>query len=129
MPFGEGFFNNAKSKRMSKKIETPVKSDWFYADDNEKEMGIETIEYENGGKSKRVTLSDGRVAISRRLKGKDREQIKRLAGGDGAGKMQDAVIALSTKINDKDMVMEDLDTLWYDDVTKVQTIALSINFM
>lgn len=107
---------------------TPKAGEWFTEDEGDEAMGVETFHYENGGKSKRCTLSTGAVAISRRLKGNSRIAITRIVGKD-TNKIQDAVVAVSTKIDGKDIVMEDLDNLWYDDLMKVQTMAASINFL
>lgn len=100
---------------------------WNFASKEDEAMGIETIVYENGGVSKRCKLSDGRTAICRRLKGKDRLIIKRVCG-DQKDKFEDALIAVSTKIDDKDIVMEDLDNLWFDDAMTLQTMATTLNF-
>ena len=100
---------------------------WHFTSEEDKAMGIETCLYENGGISKRCTLSDGRTAVCRRLKGKDRSLIKRICG-DQKDKFEDALIAVSTKIDDKDIVMEDLDALWFDDAMTLQTMATTLNF-
>lgn len=111
-----------------KKAAEEKKEVWFFEGEEDQVMGIETINYENGGVSKRCKLKDGREAISHLLKGKDRVMLKRITGGE-ASKMQDAVVALSTKIDGKAIVVEDLDEMWFNDLTKVQSMATSINFL
>lgn len=119
----------------TQKIEAPKKKvyetkvgEWFTESEKDEAMGIETMCYENGSLCKRCTLNDGRVAVSRLLKGKDRTYLSRITGGDST-KVQDAIVAMSTKINDKDLIIEDLDELWFNDFTKIQVMASSINFM
>lgn len=101
---------------------------WFFENEEDEAMGIETFSYPNGGISKRCKLKDGREAVSHLLKGKDRINIKRITGGK-AEMVQDAVIALSTKIDGKAIVIEDIDELWFNDLTKIQSMASTINFM
>lgn len=107
---------------------TKKPGEFYFENEEDKTMGIETCDYENGSKVKRCTLSDGRIAISRRLKGKDRLLIKRLIG-DQKERMEDAVTALSTKIDDKEIVFEDIDNLWFNDAMAIQTMATMLNFM
>jgi len=107
--------------------QTPAIGEWHTANEADAAMAIETCIYENGNISKRCTLSDGKVAICHRLKGKDRTLIKRLAGDD-KNKFEDALIAVSTKIDGKDIVMEDLDALWFNDAMQLQTMATTLNF-
>lgn len=106
----------------------PKKDEWFVESEADETMGIETFHYENGAITKRCKLKNGSVAVCNLLKGKDRTNISRITGGD-ATKAQDAIIALATKINDKPIVIEDMDNLWFNDFTKIQMMATSINFM
>jgi hypothetical protein len=99
---------------------------WQFENDTDKELGIETITYPNGARSKRCKLSDGKEVVTRMLKGKDAKDIQRLTDKD-AEKFQHAIIAVSTKIDDKAIVIEELDELWYADYTKILAMA-SINF-
>ena len=101
---------------------------WFTEDETDEAMGIETMHYANGAIVKKCKLKDGRVAQSRLLKGKDRVMLKRITGDDSS-KVQDAIIALSTTINEKPLIIEDIDDLWFNDLTKIQAMASSINFM
>lgn len=106
----------------------PKVEDWFFEHEQDEDMGIETIHYANGGISKRCKLRDGRLAVSHLLKGKDIAIVKRITGGDSS-KFQSAVVALSTKINDKSIVIEDVDELWFNDASKINTMASAINFL
>jgi hypothetical protein len=107
------------------KAETGV---YHFEDAQDETMEIWTKNYENGSKTKRCALSDGRIANCRRLKGKDNALIQRLTNSDSA-KVQLAVAALSTQIDDKDVVIEDLEGLWYNDFTKILAMSSSINFL
>lgn len=107
---------------------SPKQNEWFIESEADETMGIETFHYDNGAITKRCKLKDGRVAVCHLLKGKDRVNISRITGGD-ASKAQDAIVALATKINDKPIVIEDMDNMWFNDFTKVQMMATSINFM
>ena len=120
---------------MKKEEKSPViipveqaKNIWFTEDETDEAMGIETMHYDNGGVSKKCVLKDGRIVHTWLLNGKDRVMLKRITNGDSS-KVQDAIIALSTTINDKALVIEDIDELWFNDLTKIQTMASSINFM
>lgn len=104
----------------------PDNDGWFYADDADKEMGIETKTYDNGQKMKRGTLSDGRKVMVKRLKGFDAQEIRRQLDGKSEN-YQGAVIARSTTINDQKIVIEDLNSLWLDDYTKIAAMS-DINF-
>jgi hypothetical protein len=101
---------------------------WFTEDETDDAMGIETFLHNDGGISKRCKLKDGRQVVCHSLKGKDSVNIKRITGGDSS-KVQDAVTALSTRIDDKPIVIEDLSELWFNDYTKVQMMCSSINFL
>jgi len=101
---------------------------WFIEDEGDEMMGIETMHYENGSIVKRCKLRDGRQAVSRLLKGKDRVLLNRIADGKQE-KYRDAVIVVSTKIDEKQMIVEDLDEFWFNDLNKIQAMATSINFM
>jgi exopolysaccharide biosynthesis protein len=115
--------NNIQKKTYEVKT-----NEWFIEDETDEVMNIETFIDDKGGKKKRCTLSDGRIAESRKLKGKDSNMIKRITNND-VNKIQDAVTALSTKISDKDIVLEDLQELWFSDYTKLNAMAASLNFM
>lgn len=119
--------NNSDLAVKSNPYEEKIGED-YTASEADEAMGIKTRKYENGSITKSCVLSDGRKAVCRRLRGKDRIIIKRIIG-DNKERMEDAVIAVSTKIDDKDLVLEDIDELWFNDATVLQAMALSINFM
>lgn len=101
---------------------------WFYEDESDETMGIKTMTYPNGSKIKMAVLSDGRTAQCRKLKGKDQMAIQRITDGDKT-KLQNALASIATKIDDKPIVVEDLDELWYPDYTKIIAMSSNINFL
>lgn len=119
--------NNTTAANDLAKQEYEIKV-WYYESTDDEAMGIMTMRYENGSIVKRTTLKDGRVAICRQLRGVDRHIVNRVSGGDPK-KQADAVTALSTKIDDKDIVIEDLDLLLYSDVQKIAVMSAMLNFM
>lgn len=107
--------------------EVPVTEEgWGYANDNDKLLGIESKEYDNGQRMRRSKLSDGRIAVARRLKGKDGDEIQRMISGN-ADKYKDAVIAKCVTIDGNPIVMEDLSEMWLEDVNAITMLA-SVNF-
>lgn len=105
---------------------TPGEDKWEFASEEDQVLGIETCRYENGQTLKRVKLSDGRIAIARRMKGKDAKFINRKTGGD-TEKFQNAMASECVEIDGKKLTPEELDELWYEDYTNIMSIA-SVNF-
>lgn len=100
--------------------------DWKFEDDADKEMGIETKRYPNGQVLKRCKLSDGREAVARRLKGNDGREVSRLTAGE-QDKYRVAIAAMCVTVNGEKVTPEEIDDLWFDDVTRITMLA-SINF-
>jgi len=98
-----------------------------FEDANDEAMGIETISYPNGGKSKRVVLSDGRIAITRRVKGKDMIEAGKLAG-QSVEKVNAAVAAVATKIDDQPLILDDLLNMWGMDFALISAMSNNLNF-
>lgn len=111
---------------MKKTIEQPDEKKWVFESEEDKLLGIETWQGATGEKEKRVSLSDGRTAVARRLKGKDAHFVQRHTDGNPE-KFQDAIMALCITIDGEKIIMEELEEMWYDDFTKLQAIA-AINF-
>lgn len=111
---------------MAQKRTTPEKSEWVFENEKDDLFKVETKRYDNGQVMKRCTLSDGRVAISRKLKGSDLKEVRRLTGGDSE-KYQNAIVAKCVTLDDKPITIEEIDDLWMDDATKIVMMA-SINF-
>jgi hypothetical protein len=100
---------------------------FIYEDEADKEMGVETASYENGGKVKRVTLSDGRVALVRRLKGRDMKQVEILTGNARENALP-ALMAVSTKVADRQLTLEEIEDLWAPDYNKLRLANVALNF-
>lgn len=101
--------------------------DHFYESAVDEEMGIETITYPNGGKSKRAVLSDGRVAITRRIKGKDMIEAGKLANG-AQEKVRSAMASVATKIDGMPLFHDDLLNMWSNDFSVINAMSNDLNF-
>lgn len=101
--------------------------DHFFESAQDELMKVETISYPNGGKSKRAVLSDGRIAVSRRLKGHDMVEASKVAAGNQE-KVQPAVAAIATKVNDQPIVIEQLLDMWGDDFNVIKYMSSDLNF-
>lgn len=105
--------------------EEPVK--FFFENEEEKAMGIETATYPNGNIVKRVKLSDGREAIVRELTGKDMKRSDIIAGGKQENAIP-ALMSLSTKIDGFEIPMEDYDRMKAKDYAKIKFATTLLNF-
>ncbi len=111
---------------MAEEIKTN-EPQWATESESDRLFEIETKRYENGQILKRCKLSDGRVAESRRLKGNDGRQIKRLTDGKEE-EYQSAVVVMCVTIDGKKVTIEEIQDLWLDDYTKLIMLA-SANFL
>lgn len=105
----------------------PTSDGYFFENDTDEAMSIETTTHENGNQSKRIKLSDNRIAIVRELKGSEVEQTSRLH----QGKEELAVMAtatLATKINGEKVIMEELADMRGRDYNKIRTAVAQLNF-
>jgi len=121
--------NNAGDTAEAKTYPTPPNSDGFFFEDETNEvMAIESQTYENGKEVRRVTLSDKRVAIVRQLTGKEMgTDVTRLIGKD-QDNYQYAMVAVSTKIDDKGLTIEDVMEMLGKDYIKLQVANSQVNF-
>jgi hypothetical protein len=113
-------------KKEVKQTDTILEPEFYFEDEADKEMGIQTRDYPNGSKIKQVKLKDGRIAVCRMLRGKDFKNIQRLTNGN-KDEFQNAIIATSVMIDDKPIVKEDLAEMLFPDYTTLLAIS-SINF-
>ena len=111
------------------KIYPLATSDGFYYDDNTNEsMGIESQKYENGKEVRRVSLSNGLKAIVRQLTGNEiGKEVVRITGKN-QDDYQFAMVAVSTKIDDRGMTIEDVKEMLGKDYLKLQVANSQINF-
>lgn len=116
-----------------KKYPTQPDTDgFFYEDKDEEARGISTKIYDNNNPVKRVFLSDGRPAIVRRLKGRDIISAPNLIGNvkeAGQSAIMGAIAAMATKVDNVQLVYEDLLDYWASDYNKISQASLLINFI
>lgn len=110
---------------MTEKIEQTEK--FIFENEDDKTLGIETANYDNGGKVKRITLSTGEIALVRKLKGSDMRQVDMITGTKRENALP-ALMAVATKINDRPIVMEELDNFWAPDYNKIKMAVTELNF-
>lgn len=100
---------------------TPANEDgFFYQNKEEQEAEILTKEYENGSKVKKLTLSNGKEAFIRMLKGRDFIETKKRIQADNTADVETIGLSLATKIDDKQQPTEYyLDDLYQADYLKL----------
>lgn len=108
---------------------TPTDSDGFFFEDEMNEgMQIESKKYENGNEVRRVTLSNGTVCIVRELTGKEiGMDVARLTGGN-KDNYQFAMVAVATKFGEQGKTLEDILDMKGKDYTRLQAANSQINF-
>lgn len=115
-------------------METLTKTDnWFFEDDSDKELGIETLIYDNQSKVKRAKLSDGKtLAVARELKGRDMKQVDRICNGKKdeylPALMITAVKSVDESGAESNWTLEELDDLKGKDYTTIKVLATTLNF-
>lgn len=75
-----------------------------------------------------ITLSDGRVCVIRKGKGKDAVEAMKVAGTDSSNFIF-ALMSRVTTIDGNPIVMEDLEELPLPDVMHMQEVFSQINFL
>lgn len=108
---------------------TPNDEGFYYATEDEQSLGITTKDYDNGSTVKQVTLSDGAVAIVRRLKGRDFVDTKKAVQNNNSLDFETVNMAQGTTIDGKKHPPEYfLDDLYQVDYSKVMAAFASVNF-
>jgi hypothetical protein len=105
----------------------PTTDDFFFLDDTDEAMCVETKKYENGNEVKRITLSSGKVAVVRELKAWEIEESSRLHQNDKEKYIM-AIAALATAIDNEKVIYEDLRQMKGKDWTKIKYAVASTNF-
>lgn len=120
--------NNNNSAADAVVYPKPTSDGFFFSDDTNEAMGIESQVYDNGKEVRRVTLSDKRIAIVRQLTGKEMgADVPRLAGKSQED-VQFAMVAIATKIDDKGLPIEEVKEMLGKDYVKLQSANSQINF-
>jgi len=116
--------NNAEAKTYP----LPTSDGFFFEDEINETMGIESQVYENGKEVRRVTLSNGTKCIVRQLTGKEiGTDVQRLTG-TSQDNYQYAMVSVSTKFGDAGKTMEDIMDMLGKDYLKLQVANSQINF-
>jgi RNase P/RNase MRP subunit p29 len=100
---------------------------YVYTSESDEAFGIETKVYENGNETKRITLSDKRIAIVRELKGFEIESADRLHEHKQHLYLP-ALASLSVTIDGKPILMEDFQQTKGKDYNKIRTAVALLNF-
>lgn len=100
---------------------------FYYADQEDQAMGVETKKYDNGNEVMRIRLSDGRVALVRELKAWEVEESEKFH----ENKTKQVVMGLATlatKIDDKTCAFEDFKFMKGRDWVKIKYAVSLLNF-
>lgn len=100
---------------------------YFFESAEHEAISLETKIHENSRPVHRVKLSDGRVAVIRKLKGKDVELTNRIHQGDDKLVIP-SIIAVATTIDGENKVMEDFLEMDAPDYNKIRQANLRLNF-
>ncbi len=118
-----------EQKILEQSYPTKPDSDGFYfEDETDESMQVMTKVYENENAIMKVLLRRGRIAIVRELTGDEILTASKPAGKDQA-KVQPAIAAYATKIDDKPLLMEDLLAMKAKDYLKIMYASNALNFI
>ena len=121
-----------KTKIMETEINYPTLPDadgFYFENENEELLAITTKEYENGNLVKKVPLKKGRFAIVRELDQKEMKKVREIAGdGKDQQRFSASMIAMCTRIDDKDLIMEDVLEYKAKDFGRISMAAQALNF-
>jgi hypothetical protein len=106
----------------------PTEDGYFYEDDTDEALNIETKTYENGRQVKRVVLSDKSIAIVRELNGAEMEGVSKAINKKEEGKYLMAVCMFATTINGGKVTMDELEQMRGRDYNRIRTACATINF-
>lgn len=103
-------------------------SDGFsYLSEEDEALSIESKTHENGGRVKRVLLSDGKKAIIRVLKAWEVEETQRFHKNNQELMLM-AIATKATKIDDKSVAFEDIKNLDAPDWISIKGAVALLNF-
>ncbi len=106
----------------------PNSDGFFFEDEGNEALGIESKVYENGNEIRRVKLSNGKIAIVRELTGLETGLgVQRLCG-DKQENYLFALISIATKVDDTGYTMEEIKEMRGKDFRKLQVASGQVNF-
>ncbi len=108
----------------------PDSNGFYFEDENEELLNIKTKEYDNGNLIKQVELKKGKIAIVRELDRKESKKAYEIAGEwkEDKDRLATALIAVSTKIDDKEILMEDVLLFKAKEFNRLSIATQSLNF-
>ncbi len=108
----------------------PDSNGFYFEDENEELLNIKTKEYDNGNLIKQVELKKGKIAIVRELDRKESKKAYEIAGEwkEDKDRLAAALIAVSTKIDDKEILMEDVLLFKAKEFNRLSIATQSLNF-
>lgn len=120
--------NNAGKNAAVKSYPLATADGFFFEDESNEQMHIESHTYENGKEVRRVTLSDGTVCMVRQLTGKEiGTDVTRLTGKN-QDNYQYAMVSVATKFGDAGKTLEEIQEMLGKDYIKLQVANSQINF-
>lgn len=107
----------------------PDKDGYFYATPEEEEQQIRTKRYDNGATTKTLSLSDGRVAVVRKLRGRDFVETSKVIRNNNSMDFETTNMSQAVEIDGKKQPPEFyLDDLFQMDYAKLMVAFSSLNF-
>ena len=107
----------------------PDADGFYFENENDEVMDILTKEYDNGNLIKKVPLRKNRFAIVRELDQKEMKKVREIAGdAKDQQRLTAAMIALCAKIDDKELIMEDILEYKAKDFGRLSLAAQELNF-
>jgi len=120
---------NVAGETAEKKVYPLATSDGFFFEDETNEaLKIESKTYDNGKPVMRVTISDGTVCILRQLTAREMEiNVKRLCG-DNKEHVEFAMVSVATKFGEEVKTIEEIMDMPGKDFINLKVANSQINF-
>lgn len=110
----------------------PNDAGWFYANEDDAETEVLTLNLPNREQQKKISLTTGSEVIARQLKGKDSQEAMRMAGMGKKGATSDnylpAMISLACTVDGNAQAIEFYNELPMKDFNRIMAIVTSLNF-
>ncbi len=132
-PDEKGYYFKSKEDQeagnKSRYYPTPVDEEGFFYETEEEELiGVETKTYENEKQVKRVKLRKGKIALVREITGEELMEAKQVAGKN-ANKVEPAIAAYATKIDNVQVLMPELLAMGAKDYSLIVYASNALNFL